>query len=155
VTAQNGIVVGPAEGLAWELEPGRPVTLKLESTETDERVMMFEETAPPGIDTPLHFHRDSDEVMYILSGEVMFKIGDEVAVGGPGTCAFMPRLVAHAWKSIGPKPARLLTLYTPAAAGKLFEELAGLSGGGSGEDRRVPAGIVERHDLEIVGPSPF
>src|SRR5438093_9135147 len=36
-------------------------------------------------------HHDSDEVAYVLSGEVTFKIGEEVTVGGPGTCAFMPR----------------------------------------------------------------
>jgi quercetin dioxygenase-like cupin family protein len=149
----NGMVVGPGEGSAWDLEPGRPVILKLQSTETDERLMVFEETAPPGIDTPLHFHRDSDEVMYVLRGEVMFKIGDEVRVGANGTCAYMPRLAPHAWKSVGTEPALLLTLYTPAAAGKLFEELGRLSG--SGEERQVPSGIVERHDLVIVGPSPF
>jgi hypothetical protein len=28
-------------------------------------------------------------------------IGDEVTVGGPGTCAFKPRGVRHAWKSTG------------------------------------------------------
>jgi len=26
----------------------------------------------------------------MLAGEITFKIGDEVAVGGPGTCAFGP-----------------------------------------------------------------
>jgi mannose-6-phosphate isomerase-like protein (cupin superfamily) len=152
--APSGMVVAPGDGPARDLAPGRRFTLKLQSTETDERVMVFEESAPPGIDTPLHLHRESDEVMYVLSGEVMCRIGDEVAVGGPGTCAFMPRLVPHAWKSTGPEPARLLVLYTPSAAGKQFEELVGLGLSGSGEVR-VPSGFVERHDVEIVGPPPF
>ena len=41
---------------------------------------------------------------YVLSGEITFKIGDDVTVGGPGACAFMPRGVPHAWK-IGPPPS--------------------------------------------------
>ena len=54
---------------------------------------------------------------YVLSGEITFKIGDEVTVGGPGACAFMPRGVPHAWKSTGAETGRVLFLYTPAKAG--------------------------------------
>src|SRR5229473_1881239 len=49
-------------------------------------------------------------------------IGDEVTVGGPGTCAFMPRGVRHAWKSTGAETGKMLFLYTPARAGGLIEE---------------------------------
>lgn len=79
--------------------------------------MMFEEVAPIGTVTPMHLHHDSDEVAYVLSGEITFKIGDTVTVGGPGTCAFMPRDVAHAWKSTGAEAGRVLFLYTPGGAG--------------------------------------
>ena len=85
--------------------------------------MIFEEVAPVGTVTPMHFHHDSDEVAYVLSGEITFKIGDAVTVGGPGTCAFMPRDVAHAWKSTGAEPGRVLFMYSPGRAGKLFEEM--------------------------------
>ena len=84
--------------------------------------MMFEETVPAGTKSTFHLHHDSDEVAYVLSGEVTFMIGDEVTVGGPGTCAFMPRGVPHAWKSTGAETGRVLFLYTPAKAGGLIEE---------------------------------
>jgi len=45
--------------------------------------MLFEETTPAGTETTFHLHRDSDEVAYVLSGEISFKIGDEFSVGGP------------------------------------------------------------------------
>jgi len=118
----KGIVLAPGQGLVWDMSPGRSATLKLKNDETDESVMMFEETAPVGTETALHTHHDSDEVAYVLSGEVTFRIGDQVTIGGPGTCAFMPRNVPHAWKSTGTEPGRVLFLYTPARAGKLFEE---------------------------------
>ena len=86
--------------------------------------MMFEETLPAGTASLFHLHHDSDEVAWVLAGEFTFKIGDEVTAGGPGTCAFMPRDIPHAWKNTGSETGRVLFLYTPAAAGGLIEELA-------------------------------
>src|SRR5437868_3010848 len=94
------IVVPPGQNPG---SPGRSFSLKLRGGETGDSIMMFEETIPAGTKSTFHLHHHSDEVAYVLSGEVTFKIGDEVAVGGPGTCAFMPRGVPHAWKSTGAK----------------------------------------------------
>jgi uncharacterized RmlC-like cupin family protein len=91
--------------------------------------MLFEETAPDGTETTFHYDRDSDEVAYVLSGEITFKIGDEITVGGPGTCAFLRRGVPHAWKNTGSEIARVLFLYTPADAGGFFEEPLGRPAG--------------------------
>jgi Cupin domain len=80
-----------------------------------------------------------------------FQIGDEVTVGGPGTCAFMPRKVPHAWKNTGSETARALFLYTPAAAGGLLEDLS--------ERRPIDAAehdkLFQRHRWEVVGPNPL
>jgi hypothetical protein len=66
----NGLVVMPGKGPAWKMAPGRSSTLKLRNGETDESVMIFEEVAPVGTVTPMHLHHDSDEVAYVLSGEI-------------------------------------------------------------------------------------
>ena len=106
-----------------------------------------------GTDTTFHLHRDSDEVAYVLSGEISFKIGDEFTVGGPGTCAFMPRGVPHAWKNTGAETGRVLFLYTPAGAGGFFEvQLARPAGSANGPEANE---MRRRHGWEIVGPSPF
>ncbi len=120
----KGCVVLPGHAPVLAMStPGRSVTLMLQSEATAESVMMFEETVPVGTaGGPFHLHRDSDEVMYVISGEITCKIGDRVTVGGPGTCAFMPRGTAHAWKNTGAETARILFMYTPAGAGKWFEE---------------------------------
>jgi mannose-6-phosphate isomerase-like protein (cupin superfamily) len=135
------------------MAPGRSATLKLLNGETDQSVMMFEEVAPTDTVTALHLHHDSDEVAYVLSGEITFRIGDEITVGGPGTCAFMPRDVPHAWKSTGAEPGRVLFLYAPGRAGGVFEELVDRPIGSVGE--RELAEIAARHGWEIVGPPPF
>src|SRR5262245_36862289 len=97
----KGFVVPPGEGRIWNSSPGRSEVLKLLGGETGESVMMFEETAPTDTRTTYHRHHDSDEVAYVLAGEITFKIGEEVTVGSPGSCAFIPRGLAHAWKVTG------------------------------------------------------
>src|SRR5438034_4473999 len=120
----QGVVVLPGQGPVWNMSPGRSAVLKLLGGATGGSIMMFEETVPGGTKSTFHLHHDSDEVAYVLSGEITFKIGDETTVGGPGTCAFMPRGLAHAWKNTGPEPGRVLFLYSPGRAGKFFEDAA-------------------------------
>jgi quercetin dioxygenase-like cupin family protein len=151
----KGFVVLPGQGPVWNMAPDRSSTLKLLSGETGESVMMFEETAPAGTTTSFHLHHDSDEVAYVLSGEITFKIGDHVVVGGPGTCAFMPRGVAHAWKNTGAETGRVLFLYTPARAGKFFEEQSQSQRSLVSMDPRELAETFRQYGTESVGPSPF
>lgn len=151
----QGIVVEPGQGPALTMSPGRSAELKLMGGATGGSVMMFEETVPAGTRSTFHLHHDSDEVAYVLSGEITFKIGDKVAVGGPGTCAFMPRGVPHAWKNSGTEAGRVLFLYTPARAGGLFEEQQRTHRTIASMDEREAAELRQRHGWEIVGPTPL
>jgi uncharacterized cupin superfamily protein len=97
VNTAKGFVVSAGGGKHFNSPtPGRSFYLKLLGHETNESIMLFEETLPPGTTSLHHLHHDSDEVAWVISGEITFKIGDEVTVGGPGTCALMPRDVPHA-----------------------------------------------------------
>lgn len=151
----NGFVVPPGRGPVWNMAPGRSAALKLLGGETAESLMMFEEGAPSGTVTPMHLHHDSDEVTYVLSGEFTFKIGDEVTVGGPGTCAFMPRGVPHAWKNTGPETGRALFIYTPAGAGKVFEDMSRMQRALSSMSDDEIAKMFEGYRWKVVGPPPF
>ena len=79
------------------------------------------------------------------------KIGDEIIVGGPGTSAFMPRDVPHAWKNTGTETGRVLFLYTPAMAGEYIEELAE----NRPTDDNEREALLERHRWKIVGANPL
>ena len=149
----KGFVVPAQGGRHLDMGPGRFSALKLLGGETGESVMMFVETCPPGTETTFHLHRDSDEVAYVLSGEITFKIGDEVSVGGTGTCAFMPRQVPHAWKNTGTATGQVLFLYTPAGAGRFFEARLGQPAGSISDAEAVE--MRKRFGWEIVGPPPF
>ena len=151
----KGFVVPPGGGAVWDMAPGRSAALKLVGGQTAESVMLFEETAPTGTATDLHLHHDSDEVAYVLSGEITFLIGDTVTVGRAGSCAFMPRTVPHAWKSTGAETGRVLFLYTPGKAGDLIEEQQRTRRSFSAMSEDELAGFLQRHGWEILGPSPL
>jgi len=79
----QGIVVQPGQGPVSSFTPGRSIILKLPSGATGDSIMMFEETVPAGTRSAFHLHHDSDEVAYVLSGEIIFKIGDESRSAAP------------------------------------------------------------------------
>ena len=151
--ATKGIVVPAGGGTTLDMgAPGRLAALKLLGHETNESVMLFEETVPAGTKSLFHLHRDSDEVAWVLAGEITFMIGEEISVGGPGTCAFLPRNVPHAWKNSGSDTGHVVFFYTPASAGGYVEEML---------HRAVPMTDAERNELreryhwEIVGHNPL
>lgn len=154
MTATKGLVVAAGGGRQLGMaSPGRFADLKLVGQQTNGSIMMFEETLPAGTGSSFHFHHDSDEVAWVLDGDFRFRIGEELSQGGPGTCAFFPRRVPHAWKNCGDTTGRVLFLYTPAAAGRYFEELLEGSASPLGEEDRDRLRRANR--WEIVGPNPL
>jgi len=152
ISVEQGFVIPVGGGKQFDSPtPDRYFVLKLLGRETGGSIMMFEEIVPPGGTSLYHLHHDSDEVAWVLAGEFTFKIGAIVTAGGPGTCAFMPRNVPHAWKNTGKETGRALFLYTPSNAGNLVEELA--EGRPTNDYER--AKLFERHRWQLVGPNPL
>ena len=150
MTTGKGVVVPPGGGKHLEEASGQVVSMKLFGRETDESVTLFEQTVPAGSKNSwLHLHRNSDEIAWVLEGEFTFKIGEQVIAGGPGTCAFLPRNVPHAWKNSGTRPGRVVFLYTPAGAGHFVEEMVERPGDGDLKKR------LEESGWEVLGPNPL
>ena len=149
MTASKGFVApGGCGERVRDNEPDRFSHLKLLTDQTNGSIMMFEQAVPAGTKSWFHLHHNSDEVAWVLAGEITFKIGDDVTVGGPGTCAFMPRNVPHAWKNSGSTPGRVLFLYTPAIAGRFVERM--MEGPKSQEERDKQ---FKEYGWELIGPN--
>lgn len=147
----KGLVVPAGGGTYLDMaSPGRFAHLKLLADDTTGSIMMFEETVPAGTKSTLHLHHDSDEVVWVLEGEFTFMIGGQVSQGGPGTCAFLPRNVPHAWKNCGSATGRALFLYTPGAAGGYIEEMLQPASNDAERDERL-----SKHHWKIVGTNPL
>ena len=154
-TNADGFTTLPGQAPVLNMDTGRAATFNLLSEQTGNSVVVFEEVMPAGCGTPLHLHHTSDEVMYVLSGEFTFKIGERVTSGGAGTCAFMPRGIAHAWKNSGADAGRALFMFTPVEGGRLFEELLRVQRPLRSVDPATFEKLLPQYGWEIVGPPPF
>ena len=87
----------------------------------------------PGLGHDRHNHPDSEEILYVLSGEgeQMLADGDPFPVG-PGDTIYVPTAVFHATKNTGWAPLRLLAIYNPGGPERALEDLP--------DFREVPAG---------------
>ncbi len=65
--------------------------------------------------TPAHFHRHSDEHLYVLSGTgtVWLEDASNAREFGPGTFLFFPRETVHAMPVLGEGPVVFLAIDTP------------------------------------------
>src|SRR3954453_22093188 len=77
---------------------------------------------------PLHKH-DFDEAFYMLEGELIFQVEDELFTRHPGELAFAPRNVAHALGNHSDADARYLLVCTPAGLERLFARMTAASQG--------------------------
>jgi len=68
---------------------------------------------------PKHSHRDQDEWIYILEGELNFVVGEEKFQATRGETVFLPRNVAHAWAASGNLPAWNFSKYVIGKDGRV------------------------------------
>ena len=122
------IVTGPEEGHTVDNPAGGSLTYKARSKETDGAVTVWESTAAPGEGPPLHLHTSEDEFMYVLEGQLRFKLGVTDHLASAGSFTFIPRGLPHTWQNAGADPARILFGFTPASPGmeRFFERAAQL-----------------------------
>ena len=85
--------------------------------------MMENVVAAHSAGPPLHKH-DFDEAFYMLEGELIFQVEDELFTKRAGEFAFAPRNVAHALANHSDADARYLLVCTPAGLERLFARIA-------------------------------
>jgi quercetin dioxygenase-like cupin family protein len=84
-----------------------------------------------GYGPPLHVHSREDEAMYVLEGQIRFRVGDDEFVAGPGTWVWQPRGVPHTFR-VESEGARALVIFTPGGLERMLEE-GGVPAGESAE----------------------
>jgi oxalate decarboxylase/phosphoglucose isomerase-like protein (cupin superfamily) len=103
---------------------------------TDGAVMSFGEVVLlPGLGHDRHNHPESEEILYVLSGEgiQMIDDGEPFTVRG-GDTIYVPTAAYHSTLNTGWAPLRLLAVYNPGGPEKVLEELP--------DFRELPAGVA-------------
>ena len=94
--------------------PNLRTTVLLRSEQSGGQVSMIEIVIPAhNAGPPLHTH-DFDEAFYILEGELIFQVEDELFTKREGELAFAPRNVAHTLANHSEVDARYLLFCAPA-----------------------------------------
>jgi quercetin dioxygenase-like cupin family protein len=96
----------------------------LRSEESDGQVSVIDNTVPAGARGPhLHTH-DFDEAFYVIQGELIFQVRDELITVREGQLAFAPRGVPHTFTNRSDAPARYVLVCTPAGFERYFARIA-------------------------------
>jgi quercetin dioxygenase-like cupin family protein len=118
--------------------------------------------APQGFGPPLHNHVDEDELFLVLDGELRFYTGDELILGGAGTCAYLPHGSPHMFQVLT-ETARFVCVTASTTTIPRFDRMVAELG--TSTDRGDlpepvyidPARVAEvgaQYGIEIVGPPP-
>jgi quercetin dioxygenase-like cupin family protein len=148
----DAVLVRAGEGETIEGPAGGPLTFKVRGEQSNGALTAFENVIAPGDGPPLHVHANEDEALYTLGGTLRFRMGANVQTAPAGTFAFVPRGTPHTWQNVGDDPARLLVIFTPAAAGveRFFERFAQLPK----DEVRLERfrRLASEADTDVVGP---
>jgi oxalate decarboxylase/phosphoglucose isomerase-like protein (cupin superfamily) len=87
----------------------------------------------PGRGHDRHNHPESEEILYVLSGEGEQMLDDrEPFEVKPGDTIYVPTGVFHSTRNTGWEPMRLLALYNPGGPEKVLEGLPDFQSVGAG-----------------------
>ena len=75
---------------------------------------LAEEVLPVGAKVTSHFHKETEEIYYILSGRGLMTVGDEVREVASGDAIFIPTGQRHTLENNGDAPLTLLLVCGPA-----------------------------------------
>jgi quercetin dioxygenase-like cupin family protein len=138
----------PGEGQASDNPLGVELVFKVRGEQSDGTLTAFENLVAAGDGPPLHTHASEDEAVYVLEGEVRFKLGDEIVTAPTGSYVFIPRGTPHAWQNVGDGPARMLFHFTPSGMERFFDGYAALEAPGGDAFKQVGAEV----GVDVVGP---
>ncbi len=144
----------PAGGERIELpDRGASATLLAVGEDTQDRLAVVESAPVPGAPgLPPHRHRNSDEALYVLEGEVRIRVAGRTVDAPSGSFAFIPRGTVHAFWNPGVRPARVLVIFVPAGLERYLSETANafVASGGAPDPDTLRA-IRAKHDTEFAG----
>ena len=75
---------------------------------------LAEEMLPPGCAVTPHYHRDIEEIYYLVSGRGLMTVGDEIQEVNAGDAVYVPRGHRHTLQNTGTETIKLILVCGPA-----------------------------------------
>jgi mannose-6-phosphate isomerase-like protein (cupin superfamily) len=165
----SGLIVPAGQGRKL-VTRAQEVTFKVTGADGS-FVSCFEVMVPPGFDVGAHTHHRSQELFYVLEGELDLlafepttrteegwqdwesSAGDRVVRAGAGSCMFVPPGVPHAFRNGTDQPARMLFQSYPSPDHeRYFEEIFEIFGAGRSVDSGAVQQLRDRYDVSQITP---
>lgn len=107
---------------------GASLGYKISSRDTAGKWSLLEYLVPPNFaGPPLHWHKATHELFYMLAGTLTFRLGDKVFMGEPDAMVYIPKGILHTFSNQQDKPARFLMFVTPGGFDEYFKELSAMA----------------------------
>ena len=107
------LTAGGGKPMVWF---GSTITLKA----SNPGIGVTEVVLKPGEEPPMHVHKNEDEWLYVLEGEVTFHVGGEDHRAHVGGFVSFPRGIPHTF-SIETPSGRILVVNTPGGFEHMFD----------------------------------
>lgn len=169
MTATEGLLVPPGHGRVVAA-PAQQVTFKVTGSHS-RSASTFEVVVPPGFDVGAHVHSRSEELFYVLEGELdvlafeprvrtpgdwqtwRSPSGKGVVRASPGTVIVVPPGCPHAFANPTDTPAKMFFQASPPPDHeRYFEELLDILGDGGPPDHAAIEALRTRYDIEQLTP---
>jgi quercetin dioxygenase-like cupin family protein len=129
---------------------------KVTNADTGGAFSLFEDVLTKGKMTPLHQHDHSDEMLYVIDGEILLLVNGEEQTLKPGGIALVSRGTPHALL-VTSETCRMLVFATSSHTEAFFRAASETATDATGpvDFQRVIAAGVATDGMTMLGPPPF
>ncbi len=131
---------------------GGTFELKVSAKDTGGDLCIYDTVRSTKGGPPLHLHHFQDEWFYIIRGEFLAKVGDEILRLNPGDSAFAPRRIPHTFAMTSDGEGQMLVLFQPAGRMEAFFREMSRIGKGVSASQGIPKSLWEDCGMELLGP---
>jgi quercetin dioxygenase-like cupin family protein len=147
------IVINAGEGRRIQAGPMEMLVIE-DGSHTSGTHAVLEFTFNGQFSPPLHIHRQHEEVIYVLEGEMALQVRDETLRLGPGAAFVTPIGLPHTFSNGGAGRLRFLLTISPASHIGYFEAMAEAMQAARGTpDPQTTMAVMQRFGLEPVRPA--
>ncbi len=142
MSSSKEVFRGPGEGeilKAFGLDFG----IRIAGSETNGAWFAFEFELARGGEVPPHIHKNEEEVIFVLEGEIKSRVGERIVNASAGSCHLVPRGTVHGQTNRGTTTARLLLVFSPPHLEGMLREASRVS------DDQFPE-IAAKYGMEFV-----
>jgi quercetin dioxygenase-like cupin family protein len=152
MSVKQPVLTQPHGGETITMGGGSSIELKVESSQSggDYGVVLW--TVRAGEEPPLHTHSREDELVYVVQGQLVARVGDTRVEVGPGAYAALPRGAPHTIEVVGDQ-ATLLVSFVPGGLERFLVPRDGERPDPAAFGLSLPSGCGPRRAAFVTAPA--